>query len=345
MKFSWKKWVMFMSNKLKGTGAVFGFTLKQMMKNRANQIIFAIFILVALLAIPVGSLILGDQGADNDTINGYYTEWYTVEDYLAMQAEWDEMDAEVGMDTKFLIQYVYSIAVMVVGLFSVSYIVQGIVMEKSSRLVETLLISVEPMALVFGKILAVMAYIFSMMASMVAAGLFSWKVSGLFLNLSGLTAGLESLGITKDVFRLEPMAWIVIIVSLVLAYLFFSFIAGLTGAGCSNPEEMESANMGAMVVILFGYLVSCMASAFESNMAQTIFALVPAVSSFTVPVFYILEEISLGTVVASWTVELACILFLWWMTASVYQRLILYKGRRMKWGQIISMAMKKEGGK
>ena len=69
---------------------------------------------------------------------------------------------------------------MILCLMSASYVIRAVVEEKDSRLVELLLVSVKPMALLAGKILAVMAFTFGWLLAMLA---------GLGVSC-GLTAGL-----------------------------------------------------------------------------------------------------------------------------------------------------------
>ena len=79
----------------------------------------------------------------------------------------------------FWVQYGYSILAMILCLMSASYVIRAVVEEKDSRLVELLLVSVKPMALLAGKILAVMAFTFGWLLAMLA---------GLGVSC-GLTAG------------------------------------------------------------------------------------------------------------------------------------------------------------
>ena len=68
----------------------------------------------------------------------------------------------------FWVQYGYSILAMILCLMSASYVIRAVVEEKDSRLVELLLVSVKPMALLAGKILAVMAFTFGWLPAMLA---------------------------------------------------------------------------------------------------------------------------------------------------------------------------------
>ncbi|MFQ9052626.1 MAG: ABC transporter permease [Oscillospiraceae bacterium] len=69
---------------------------------------------------------------------------------------------------------------------SASYVIRAVVEEKDSRLVELLLVSVKPMALLAGKILAVMAFTFGWLAMLAGLGV-----------SCGLTAGLMGPGVLQ----------------------------------------------------------------------------------------------------------------------------------------------------
>ena len=56
----------------------------------------------------------------------------------------------------------YSIVLMILVALTGSYVVSSVMEEKMSKLVENLLVSVRPLALILGKILAMMFYVFSM---------------------------------------------------------------------------------------------------------------------------------------------------------------------------------------
>ncbi|MGN0658365.1 MAG: ABC transporter permease [Emergencia sp.] len=308
-----------------GTLKVYRFTLMQMLKNRSNKVVFGILLLAAALCIPGAGLFLGDRTAEVSA----YVEISTVEDYLA--------GGSIDYDTRYGIQYAYSIIALIICVFSVTYIVRAIVEEKASRLVETLMTSVQPLALILGKILAVMTFIFAMLILTAAVLALSCIISSQFMDVSFVSGMLASAGIDADVLNAGADVPAVALVSLLLAYMLFSLIAGLAGAGCSNMDEIESANLAAMGMILAGYIIASIAAAFDGA-ARVFFALCPVISAFTTPAYYIFDDIGIGLVAVSWFIELVCIAGLLLLTGRVYDRLILYKGTRLKLGKILFMA-------
>lgn len=315
----------------KGTGKVYRFTLMQLVKNKSNLVVFGILFLLAALAIPVAGIFMGDGEAELSS----YVEISTVQDFLSSDP--------VGFDARYNVQYAYSILAMILCVFSVTYIVRSVVEEKASRLVEMLMVTVQPLALIFGKLLAVMTYMFSVLLLFIGILLLSWAVSGRFMDVSFVSDMLSNLGISSDMINLGPEVFVTALISLILAYALFSLIAGLCGAGCSNMDEVESANMGAMGAILGGYLVSCIAAGMGGT-AMTVFSICPVVSAFTAPAAYILGDIGFPVLAAGWVLEIACIGVLLAVTARVYNQLILYRGSRLKMSRVLALASGRKGG-
>lgn len=262
--------------------------------------------------------------------SGWTMNVQTVEDYLSA--------GDLGWETRFAVQYIYAIIAMMVSVFSVAYIVRSVVEEKASKLVELLMISVRPLALILGKILAVMTYVFGMFALLIASLSASYFVSGMFMDVSAVGESLASSGISAQLLRLSPMTVIVIVVSLALGYMTFSIISGLSAARCSTMDDVESANLAVILIIMGGYLVSCVVAAFDSTAVAVISSLFPIVSIFCAPVQYVVGQIGFGMLCLSWLIQAAVLAVLALFCAKVYRDLIMYSGSRVKFRQMLSMA-------
>ena len=245
-------------------------------------------------------------------------------------------------DTRYAVQYGYSILVMIICVFSATYIVRAIVEEKSSKLVETLLVSIKSEAMIFGKLLAVMVFMLAMIIAAAAAFALSYVVTGLFTDVSFIGDVLAGLGISSGLLTIGPELTLIILVSLVLAFLLFSQISALSGAGCSTMEDLESANMTGTMVILAGYLISTITMPIGGKALTIAMTLCPFVSSFSAPVYFVMGDIGWGLMLGSWAVQLALVLVLYKVSGRVYDRLIIYTGRRIKLGEILAMAGKGE---
>lgn len=242
----------------------------------------------------------------------------------------------------FWVQYGYSILAMILCLMSASYVIRAVVEEKDSRLVELLLVSVKPMALLAGKILAVMAFTFGWLLAMLAG----------FGVSCGLTAGLMGSGVLQKqlsgllaaVPRVQEDLWqaagvlLVLLVSLGLGYLTMSLIGGVAGACCSGMEEAGEATGPVMLLTMTGYLASCVVGAVSSGPVAVFSTLCPVVSIFCAPVQFAGGNVSFWPVLASWAIQAAVIWGLLTLASRVYAGLIVHRGSRVKLRELMSMA-------
>lgn len=257
----------------------------------------------------------------------------------ALTASTGEADSH---EEGFWVQYGYSILAMILCLMSASYVIRAVVEEKDSRLVELLLVSVKPMALLAGKILAVMAFTFGWLLAMLA---------GLGVSC-GLTAGLLGPGVLQKqlsgllaaVPRVQEDLWqaagvlLVLLVSLGLGYLTISLIGGVAGACCSGMEEAGEATGPVMLLTMAGYLASCVVGAVPSGPVAVFSTLCPIVSIFCAPVQFAGGNVSIWLVLASWVIQAAVIWGLLTLASRVYAGLIVHRGSRVKLRELMSMA-------
>ena len=257
----------------------------------------------------------------------------------ALMASTGEADSH---EEGFWVQYGYSILAMILCLMSASYVIRAVVEEKDSRLVELLLVSVKPMALLAGKILAVMAFTFGWLLAMLA---------GLGVSC-GLTAGLMGPGVLQKqlsgllaaVPRVQEDLWqaagvlLVLLVSLGLGYLTMSLIGGVAGACCSGMEEAGEATGPVMLLTMAGYLASCVVGAVPSGPVAVFSTLCPIVSIFCAPVQFAGGNVSFWLVLASWAIQAAVIWGLLTLASRVYAGLIVHRGSRVKLRELMSMA-------
>lgn len=242
----------------------------------------------------------------------------------------------------FWVQYGYSILAMILCLMSASYVIRAVVEEKDSRLVELLLVSVKPMALLAGKILAVMAFTFGWLLAMLAGfGVSCELTAGLMgpgvlqKQLSGLLAAVPR--VQEDLWQAAGVL-LVLLVSLGLGYLTMSLIGGVAGACCSGMEEAGEATGPVMLLTMTGYLASCVVGAVSSGPVAVFSTLCPVVSIFCAPVQFAGGNVPFWLVLASWAIQAAVIWGLLTLASQVYAGLIVHRGSRVKLRELMSMA-------
>lgn len=250
----------------------------------------------------------------------------------------DASDADdFSLDT-YNIQLVYSIFTMIISIYAVSYIVQSVVQEKASKLVDTLMVSVKPLALILGKIFAVMLYVFMTLVLNGAAFYLSFLISSAITGENSSPSILSVVDLSKLQINIGTIA--VCIVSLLLGYLTYSLIAGLLGTSCSSMDDVQFASSGAMTVIFICYFISAFTSMVNNPTVHLIISLIPMLSVFCAPIQFMTGGIGFGILLASWVLQLAVIGFFAVLCAKTYNDLIIYSGKPMKMTEIIKMSHK-----
>ena len=257
--------------------------------------------------------------------NSYDVDSMSAADYLDQKNGTES----IGFDANFAIQYGYSIVVMILCLLSASFIIRCIVTEKDSKLIELLMVSVSPLALLLGKILAVMTYVLIMIAMMAIGFVLSYEISVEYLQMASLSTTLSQMGIDLSQLNLN-----------------YAVLSGLIGTCCNTMEQSEPAIMVVTLLIMVGYIVSCFTPIISNNaVAAAVLSLCPVISVFCAPVSYVCGNISLIVLILSWVIQAIILVALSIFCAKVYRDLLLYRGSHMGISQLFQIFKnrKKEG--
>lgn len=248
-------------------------------------------------------------------------------------------------ETKYWITYAVMFIIMMICIMSSTQVGTAVAMDKSTKVMEYLLTSVRPMALVFGKVVAqVLSTVLQLGISVVLA---------LLSNI--LTANLTGENFLKNVLPGDLFSNITapnLCISLVvigLGVMLYGFIAGLCGAMVSKMEELqESLSMLTVITIIGVYLAMFAAMTMQRTLTSPLFyvsALLPISSPFLLPGICLIG-------VGSWWIKLLSLAILFVMdviimfaAARIYEILILYNGATIKPKELIKFLKQAKGGK
>lgn len=243
----------------------------------------------------------------------------------------------------FILQYVYSLPVMMLTLLAASYIIRSVIEEKSSKLVDLLMVSVKPLALLAGKILAMMLAVLVTILSMIGTVVLSNYISVTYLDAPGLWQMFASFDVDLSHLNFGVETILLTVLSVFLAYLTYSLLAGIAGSCCSAMEQADSASALVTMTVMAGYLVSCVTSNFSSAGVAYFTSLCPVISTFCAPVQYAAGNIPLWVFLTSILLQGSIAYLLIRFCAKVYHSLIIHRGNRVKWRDLFQMA--KEDGR
>jgi ABC-2 type transport system permease protein len=213
-----------------------------------------------------------------------------------------------------------SVALLIIALLYVSLMVygsmvaQGVIEEKSSRVVEVLLATVRPWQLLTGKVLGLGLVGLIQLAVIGIAGLLlAWATGA--LAVSGVTAGSVLWG----------LLWYL------LGYFLYAMVFAAVGSLVSRQEDAQSVTLPIILILVVAFVLGFNVLARNaSGTASTVLALVPPLSPILMP-----GKIALGAAPA-WQIgtaialTLAAIALLTALGGKIYRNAVLHMGSRVR---------------
>ncbi len=337
-----------------GIKEVYSFTLSRFLKSKAAVISAIILFAFALLSQPVMALLSEGTAAEQppfeeenhtQTEDIYAAAGITEEQLSILNSGYtvnylneSELSQKDANEVSFGLQYFYSIVVLILCTYSSSYIIQSVLEEKDSKLVELLMISVKPLALISGKILAVMTFMFGQVVGLLCCMGISGFVTDKIFGSEATGSLLANLDLEFLIGGISLTEGIVIVISLALGYLTVSVISGISGACCNNIEEAGGAATASMLLVLGGYIISCGVSAVPDETVIIVSSLIPVLSIFCAPVQFIAGNIDLWVVALSLLLQALVVAGLFVFCARVYSSLIIHSGTKVKMKELFAIA-------
>jgi ABC-type Na+ efflux pump permease subunit len=259
----------------------------------------------------------------------------TVE-YTKTEAEFFKGD-ELGYDQTMGISLIYSVALMILISMSISYIITALVEEKSTKLVDMLLTSVTPMALVFGKVLAMMCYTFSMVLVGGIGAFTTSRLMGVQMNAEAVTNMLDFSPL------LNPVAICAVVISFILGYMIFASFAAIAGAAATSQEDAQGFTGLVMMLCMVGYVAAMILPAVDNKIVATVAALIPIVSTYIAPPMLVAGRIGLPVFIAYLVINIGALSLLLLIGARTYRELATNDSKKMKLKDIWNMAFPGKG--
>ena len=230
-------------------------------------------------------------------------------------------NSDIPSLTYMMFLLTFSIVSFMSTSMSTSYIIASVTEEKQNKLVESILVTVRPMALLLGKIFGMMAYVVLMLVS----GILAAQITDFVMfNVIGLEKIKGGGGIDLSVFtRFGVPGSVCMVISVVLGYLIFSVLSGMLGGACSKMEDIQSATSTVMLLAMVGYMGAVAVGGMDTQLINTLSALVPPFSIYSLPVIFFSGRINLIVFILGYAIQIALLLVLVRIMAKAYRVLIL----------------------
>ncbi len=255
-----------------------------------------------------------------------------------------EEDGEGISMTEYYVLLAGIVIVMMIVNMGGGQIAMSIVTEKSTKVVEYLMINVRPMALIVGKILAALTTVLIQFAAFGVSYLLSGEISKLIFGSAQSGAETEQMSGIMELFAHVNGGTLLLAAAMILVgVLFFSIVAGLAGASVSRMEEMaEGLKIYQMLLVVGAYvgIFLCIMQMLGkvSDVVVNICCILPLSAPFVMPANLLLGKVGVVTGLVSLAVVMVCTAALFSFTAKVYESMIFYNGNVLKLKDILQIA-------
>ncbi|MDR2688020.1 MAG: ABC transporter permease [Oscillospiraceae bacterium] len=239
-------------------------------------------------------------------------------------------------DPQGMSNYIVGMALMLLMFMTIYIYGYGVAMsvatEKSTRVMETLIVSAKPSRILLGKCIGMGTVGLMQLVGVLSLGFAGTKVfipGGTFgggFGLPDLTLGKAAL----------------LVAYFLMGYALFSMINSMCGAMVSKMEDLQSAMMPAALVSVFsfygGYLTLGVTPAISgSSSAGSVTMLIPFTAPFAAPSVLLAGEVPPGTIAASICILLATIVLVSVVSGRVYSASVLHYGNRLRLADVRRM--------
>ncbi len=249
-------------------------------------------------------------------------------------------------DAQFWFVFAILFIVMMVTTMSGSQIASSIASDKSTRVVEYLLTSVKPLALMVGKILAMLVAVLGQIILILIGVVVSNTITSSMNNEESL---LQKYLPTEVLSNFNFVNIVLCILVIALGLVFFATLAGLAGATVSKIEELsEGMTMFTVLVMVGAYTAVSALNILKgagTNGFTTFVLLFPLSSPFLLPGAIIIGKVNIAMTFGSIILLIVSVCLLMRFVARIYETLILHTGSTISFKKLFGMAkeLKKEG--
>lgn len=242
--------------------------------------------------------------------------------------------------------YIVMFVILMTSVMSSSQVASSIVSDKASKVLEYLMTSVRPLAIIVGKVLSMLLAALIQLAVMFLAGFVSTQLGKI---VSGGAPNAISQYISPEILaHLNPGTILIGVAVAVLGMVLYAILAGLCGATVSRMEEVSESLTVLTISSLVGFYIGIIAAGTLMGGGDNVFAtfalLFPLSSAFLLPGALLVGKANVWIAALSGLILLVSIVLLFRFVARVYETLILHNGKRIKMKELFAISKNNKKG-
>lgn len=271
------------------------------------------------------STMLMDSGISSDDLKVLLSRTET-----SYKVAGDEKGDSAARLAKMFIPMLITMMLYIMVVINSQSVISVVSIEKTSKLMESILTFVDPFSLIVGKIVS--AIVNSLIQSLLwIAGIIAGCVIGHYVTVSFVYDDYYDYFFrTTEMIRDSTESFgvmILAVITLCVSFVFFCSVAGLCASFISKTDNISQANMGVLLVSAMGFMLAYSVPLKKDGTLNNILRVLPISASYMIPGDLIVGNISMLqgilylVLLALFSVGIAL------AAATVYKKRIMYVGK------------------
>lgn len=207
-----------------------------------------------------------------------------------------------------------------------TYVLTGVVEEKSSAVVEVLLVRARADQMLAGKIIGIGVAALTQFALAVAAGMVSLAISGV--------------AVPSEVWSALPIT----LVWFLGGFALYSTLFALAGSLVSRQEEAQTAAAPIMYSLVCAYFLVFIFGYVPESLVSRIMSIIPPIAPLLMPMRMAAGAASVVEVVVALVLLLATTVAAWKLASRIYEQVLLRRGSRITWRDALRLLRPERAG-
>ncbi len=232
--------------------------------------------------------------------------------------------------------YIVGIVLITLTFFAVYYygygVAASVASEKSSRVMETLVVSVKPSRILIGKVLGMGLLGLTQFGGVIIFALICWTLL--------IPADFVFMGESLSLAAFTPASALLILLFFILGYMLYAFMNAVSGASVDKIDDLNSAMMPVMIISMgafyLSYFIAVTGTTYDYMIKLAMY--LPFSAPFIMPFVLLNGEVALGEILLSLAILIATIIIVTALSIRIYTKSVMHYGKRMK----IKEALKKK---
>lgn len=260
----------------------------------------------------------------------------------------EKSSTELGMILGYIFGFFMYLFMIMYGIM----VMQGVMEEKQSRIVEVIISSVKPFQLLMGKIIGIAMVGLTQIAIWVVLGFIiistarelngggdnTRQVQDIMSQTNAAAQQAAQSGMMKDIFSMVDTINIPLLIGCFIffflgGYLLYSSMFAAVGSAIDAPEDAQQFTMPIMLPIILSIMVLMSAVKNPEGPVAFWFSMIPLTSPVVM-----MARIPFGVppweILLSMVVLVASFVFMVWLSAKIYRTGILMYGKKPSWKEL-----------